>query len=90
MFTDLSSEMLSSFMRASSIMKSAAGQLGAGECHVDVEVGVVVDVDTVDQPEAVNVDGNLGVEYRAEHFDDPFLRDEVLFRCPWCKFKHNL
>lgn len=49
--------------------------------HVDVEIAVVVDLDAVDEPQAVDVYGYLRVEDRAEHLDGLFFYLCALLFC---------
>ena len=62
-------------------MKSAAGQLGARQRHVDADIEVVCHVNLVNQAQVVHVDGYFGVVYGLEH------RHNLFF---YFKFCHNL
>lgn len=56
-----------------------SGTVGRGEGHVDVEQTVVGQVYIVDETEVVDVDGNLRVVDRFEHFDDLFFDLQFFF-----------
>ena len=64
---------LSTFMRTSSKIKSAAGAVRSGKSHIDSHVTVIVNVDFINQSEFVNVHRYFRVIDRLEHSDNAFF-----------------
>ena len=76
MRTSLMPGMLDVLMRHDEV---GSGTVGRGERHVDIEQTVVGQVYIVDETEVVDVDGNLRVVDRFEHFDDLFFDLQFFF-----------
>ena len=71
--TVVSPSIVSSFRRTSSLMKSAMGQEGA-VMVIDVQLReVIAEFDAIDEPEVIDVHGNLRVVNRLQEFDDFFF-----------------